>query len=381
ADIKKTRSDQKLILVGCFAERHAAEARAELPEVDLWIGTGRYGQAGEIIRNHFGAPADSTGESNLTRLHATHIDALPYAPVKLSEGCNRGCAFCSIPQFRGAFQPIATDAIIQECRELSAVGVREVCLVSQDTNRFARNAAEFVDVLERIAELPDLSWIRLLYLYPDPATLNIWKEIARRNLGKVVPYLESPVQHVSGAVLRAMRRYGDYNQFAELFQQIRALFPDLEIRTSFLIGHPGETPQDVALIERFMNEIRPEKVAFFAYSREIDTPGFDLGDPIPAEEKESRINILRQQHLTILADLHRERVGRVYECMLDEVDPTGQLVMRRPQDAPEIDEVVFVMDDAGPREIGAIYPVQIDGFLEYDMTGRLEPAMRSRQDR
>lgn len=390
--LKRADSDQKLILAGCFSERYSAAVRDELPEVDLSFGTGLYHRAGEIIGDQFALPQRSQGDQapgaaelispvDLVDLGRTNT---PYAPVKISDGCNRGCAFCAIPGFRGAFRETPRDQILSECRQLAQEGVREICLVSQDTNQYGGRPEGFVELIEELHTIPELHWIRLLYLYPDPRTEQIWKLIVERGLlwsgtgaatGKIVPYFESPVQHVSSVVLRAMRRYGDFPKFVELFAKIRSLVPDVEIRTSLLLGYPGETEADIEQVLEFVRTVRPEKLALFSYSPEEGTPGFTAGDPIDAETKAERINEVRQSHLDVLRALHRERVGRQVRCMVDQVDArTGQIVARRAQDAPEVDEVVFVEPPADRRaendpQAGDLVDVELTGFYEYDMTG------------
>jgi ribosomal protein S12 methylthiotransferase len=344
AELKDAKPGQKLILAGCFAERYATAVRDELPEVDFSFGTGLYHRAGELVADR------------------------PYAPIKISDGCNRGCAFCAIPQFRGPFRDIARDSILEEARLLAAEGVRELCLVSQDTNNYGAGPDALVDLLGGLEEISGLEWLRLLYLYPDPRTEQLLQKVAASGLKKITPYLETPVQHVSARVLKNMRRYGSYERFLDLFQMARSLFPGLEVRTSFLVGFPGEEDEDVDLLARFIQEARPEKLALFSYSLEEETPGFALGDATPDHIKAERINRVRNAHIELLKELHRERVGRVYQCIVDEITPEHVLA-RRAQDAPEIDEAVFL-----PRttecQTGDILTVEISGFYEYDMSGR-----------
>ncbi len=389
AGLKRTGSDQKLILAGCFSERYTAAVRDELPEVDLSFGTGLYHRAGEIIGDRFDLPGRSQGDqapgaADLIDLADPANSAAPYAAVKISDGCNRGCAFCAIPGFRGAFRETPREEIVAECRQLAErEGVREVCLVSQDTNQYGGSPAAFLELLEELHGIPQLSWIRLLYLYPDLRTEQIWEGIVDRGLlwndagdrgGKVVPYFESPVQHVSAKVLRAMRRYGDFEKFSALFSKIRGLVPEVEIRTSLLLGYPGEDEADLEQVLEFIEQVRPEKLALFSYSPEEGTPGFDLGDPIPAATKAARINEVRLAHLDVLRGLHRERVGRRVRCMVDQIESDGRIVARRAQDAPEVDEAVFVepgnsASENAPR-IGDLLDVELTGFYEYDMTGK-----------
>ncbi|MCP5484069.1 MAG: MiaB/RimO family radical SAM methylthiotransferase [Spirochaetales bacterium] len=374
AGLKRSRPRQKLVLVGCFAERYAGVLEDELPEVDFAFGTGRYQLAGELLSQHFGAPeaVALAGFGEFLRVGQTA------APVKISEGCNRGCAFCAIPTFRGAFQDIASGEILEEVRKLVAAGVREIDLVSQDTNRYGGKVENLLALLSELHQVPELTWIRLLYLYPDARTLQIWRGIVERGLDRVVPYLESPVQHASDRVLRAMRRSGSYAQFVDLFGSVRSLRPELEVRTSLLLGFPGEEDSDVATVIDFVREVRPEKLALFAYSQEEDTPGFARGDPIPREEKAARLNAVREAHLEVLHELHLERVGRQFQAMIESSE--GAPIVRRAQDAPEVDELVYLDAAAPGLKAGEVCTVEITGFFEYDMTGRIVESVTDRAE-
>lgn len=365
AEVRK-ESNQKIVLVGCFSERYQQAVVEELPEVDFCFGTGHYANAGTLIRDHFALD----GGQDAPAIHIVQ-DAVA-APVKISDGCDRGCAFCAIPLFRGPFNSTPAREIIKECKKLAAEGVREICLVSQDTNRYGGSVDALIQLLVEIEEIPEIHWIRLLYLYPDARTGQIFTKIQQHQLHKVVPYLESPIQHASAGVLRAMRRYGDLNTFINFFNEMRTLVPELEIRTSFLIGYPAETEADILQLEKFLNEVRPEKLALFAYSLEEGTPGFKQGDTVSTAVKARRINSLRELHLKILGDAHRSRVGRVYKCMIDRIDPDGTLVARRPQDAPGVDEQVCLAPGDWPQGVqpGDLLDIEIVGFYEYDMTGR-----------
>ncbi len=370
AEIKKSPR-QKLILAGCFSERYSKSLSSWLPEVDLQFGTGLYHRAGELIANAFGAPLKKAGQQIPSAAAAIlPTSGRPYAPLKISDGCDRGCSFCAIPLFRGPYRFLELDEIKAECQRLLAEGVREVCLVSQDTNRYGGSVDAFLKLLSELHDLSALRWIRLLYMYPDSLTEAIFQKIGQEKWTKLVPYLESPVQHVSPSLLRSMRRSGNYDRYLEIFAVARQSLPGLELRTSFLIGFPGEKESDVELLLRFLHDARPEKLALFAYSAEEGRP--TVGDTIDPVVVAERINRLREEHLTLLKEMHRQRVGRIYSCMVDSVG-AQYLLARRPQDAPDIDEVVFVEreNNLSPRDIvaGDIVDIEIGGFCEYDMMG------------
>lgn len=379
ADIKKSHEGQKLVLVGCFTERYQAAVRDELPEVDLSFGTGLYHRTGELLKDSFGAPPvhDAMQPSVFSGLE---YQDEPYAPVKLSEGCDRECAFCAIPSFRGGFRSRPEQEILEEIRELTADGVREVMLVSQDTNAYGGDPNKILDLIHRMHEIQDLHWIRILYMYPDARTRRFLEGWNAPDLPKLVPYLESPVQHASSRILKAMNRAGSRQSFADLFSLARQRIPGLEIRTSLLLGFPGEKAQDIDEIHAFLDECRPEKLALFAYSPEEGTSGFHLpGMPDEASTTEI-INEIRDHHLEILKEVHLGRQGQLFECMVDEISPDGMVVRRR-QDAPEVDEVIHIDFDSAKDSDGStaglkrgdLVLVRITGFYEYDMSGELVP--------
>ncbi len=377
-EARKKRADQKLVVVGCFTERYQAAVSEEWPEVDFSFGTGLYHRAGALIREAFRIPRPHQADIASPFEHLKRRRLHPYAPVKVSDGCDRSCAFCAIPQFRGSFRSRETQEIVAECAELGDSGIREICLVSQDTNSFGGRPEALVELIERLNELDSLHWLRLLYLYPDRKTERILRLLADRGLNRsrLVPYLESPVQHVSSSVLKSMKRAGNAAYFKDLFAMARELFPGLEIRTSFLVGFPGETAADVDELHRFIEDTGLEKLALFAYSPEEGTAAFASGAVDPAETNE-RINELRQTHLNVLKEIHLQRVGQRYQCMVDAIHPT-EIVCRRPQDAPEIDETVLIpfQYEKGMKlpAPGDLIEVEITGFYEYDMEGRLAGA-------
>lgn len=373
--VRETHDSQKLVVVGCFTERYHSAVKEEWPEVDFSFGTGLYHRAGPLIREAFGWPRWQGPEEVSPFVHLKHREKHPWVPVKVSDGCDRSCAFCAIPQFRGRFKSRPADEILTEVSELSSVlGVREICLVSQDTNSYGGRPEVLVDLVEELHAVEGVHWLRLLYLYPDRKTEKILTGLAGRALPKLVPYLECPLQHVAPGVLRAMKRPGDAAAFKDLFAMARSLFPGLEIRTSFLLGFPGETSEDVDLLHRFIEETRLEKLALFAYSPEEGTTGFGMSGAPGVRETSRRINELRETHLNVLKEIHMERVGRVYRCMVDEVRPK-EILLRRPQDAPEIDENVIVPFQYRRGMVlpsaGDLVDVEITGFFEYDMEGRL----------
>ncbi|TGK10023.1 30S ribosomal protein S12 methylthiotransferase RimO [Leptospira fletcheri] len=368
----KKREGQKVVVVGCFAERYPKDISSEIPEVDLVFGTGRYSQAGKILREAFrrdleGNPKPEFNAELIERMKLSpgiENYSKPYAYVKVSDGCNRGCAFCIIPSLRGKFQDSPLENILQDTARAISAGAKEICLVSQDTVYYGKNSDLLLDMIRRVSEVPSLEILRLLYLYPDKKTekiLGLFREIP-----KIAPYLESPLQHVSERVLKSMNRSGSYSAFRDLYSLARETRPGLEIRTSFILGFPGETGKDVDEILRFLEETRPEKVNLFSYSPQDGTTGANLEQTVSEKEKAKRINVIRETHLKILQEIHESRIGKEYPAIVDGIEE-GSAIVRRFQDAPEIDEIVYV-EDPGLKP-GMIGKVKVESFYEYDMMG------------
>lgn len=359
-----------MVVVGCFAERAGKEISDDIPEVDLHFGTGKYNLAGELLRKNFPLDFKDVKEFNedmldrLTLSNSIENYSKPYSYVKISDGCNRGCSFCIIPNLRGKFIDSPLKTIMDDTKRAVSAGAKEICLVSQDTAFYGKDTDKLLHLIEEIAGIQGVAILRLLYLYPDRKTerlLDLYGKIEN-----IAPYLESPLQHVSKSVLKSMNRTGDFDSFKALFEKARSVKPGLEIRTSFILGFPGETHEDVDEIIRFIQDIKPEKVNLFPYSPQDGTKGGELACRIKDKEISRRVNLVREVYLDTLKDIHQGRIGKTYPAIVDEINEEGAVV-RRFQDAPEIDEVVFVEDKN--LRIGQIGHVKVDSFFELDMTG------------
>lgn len=376
---KNLKNKQKLVVVGCFAQRYKEEIQKEIPEVDLIIGTGEYHRIGEIIKKSFHIVLPSN-----KNLHSLFYDVFEqkkfYLPVKFSEGCNRNCTFCAIPSFKGNFVYRERSEILQEIQEVLKINsaIKEICIVSQDTNSYGKNIYEFLSLLEDIELISEIKWIRILYLYPDLKTKKILEEIYKRGFKKIVPYLESPVQHVSEPILKKMNRFGNYSFFKDFFNYVRELFPDVEIRTSFLVGFPGETNQDVEMIKKFLEECPIEHITFFPYSREEGTISYQYSNKISKKEIYRRINDLQNFYEDQLHQIVSKNINKTFTCLLEKITPE-QMFFRRPQSAPEIDDTVMVNyrhQDLQQKNIllpklGSFYEVKITGFVSCDYIGEI----------
>jgi ribosomal protein S12 methylthiotransferase len=375
--LKAKKNDQKLIVVGCFAERYHKEIEIEIPEVDYIFGTGLYHRAGELIRNKF----QILLKQNVDYYKVLESIKSPnkfYAPVKISDGCNRNCYFCAIPQFRGNFRFREKSEILREIQELAHLGIKEICLVSQDTNSYGNHYQEFIELLEEIEQISGIEWLRILYLYPDKKTQKILEEIYKKNFKKIVPYLESPLQHVSERILKKMNRFGSYEFFKDLFSMARQMIPDLEIRTSFLVGYPEETWDDIEQIKKFIEELKIEHISFFGFSPEENTVAYQYSSKVNKKEISQKINDLQNFYNEILKSIMIKNYNKIYKCILENIRP-NELHFRRPQSAPEIDDIVIVPFEYNEwkkkynhlPKLGSFYNVQITGSISYDYLGKI----------
>jgi ribosomal protein S12 methylthiotransferase len=397
AEIKKSAAGKRLIVTGCLAERYRDQLREDIPEIDAVLGTG---DVPEIVGAIAGRPGPAVSPVSLFRsrdelgpwamgLGPEHelptylYDASTprlittprhYAYVKVAEGCDYTCAFCIIPKLRGKYRSRDVDSIVREAEQLAARGVRELLLISQDTTFFGIDRGErgaLGRLLRRLNAVAGLEWIRLLYLYPTTITDDVLEAMAESP--KVCRYIDLPLQHASADVLRRMRRPGNRDVYDKLLARIRRTMPDVTLRTTFIVGFPGETAADFAELSAFVGETGFDHVGVFTYSHEEDTRAFAMDDDVPAELKAERKAALMSQQQRIVLARNRGRRGEVVPVMVDGPSPDAELVWqgRLPGQAPDIDSVV-VLDGADPSVLaqGQVIQARIAGAKGYDLIAR-----------
>jgi ribosomal protein S12 methylthiotransferase len=387
---------RRLIVTGCLAERYREELRAEIPEIDAVLGTG---EVPEIVRaiggagggsaplRFFGRPPDASGmpdagpvprtpPSYIYDAETPRVLATPrhYAYVKVAEGCDYTCAFCIIPTLRGAYRSRPADSIVREARTLADRGVRELLLVSQDTTFYGIDRGErgaLGRLLRELDTIDGLEWIRLLYLYPttiDDATLEAMAEC-----GRICKYVDLPLQHASSPVLRRMRRPGTRQTYERLLARIRKRVPGVALRTTFIVGFPGETEGDVDELAAFMTEQQFEHVGIFNYSHEAGTRAHALDDGVPRQVKQARRDRLMKLQRRLVARRQRSRIGTRVRVLVDGPAAEHELILkaRLPSQAPEIDGAVYLTDcDAAAYAPGDLLDIAIVGARGYDLIGR-----------
>jgi ribosomal protein S12 methylthiotransferase len=376
--LKKSGRCRALIATGCLTQRYQGELLKELPELDAIVGTGDFPQIAEIVRSRLGTgeAASRSWFEHPTFLYdaATprrRIGPRHWAYVKISEGCDKRCAFCAIPSFRGDLASRTIASVVAEAEQLAAEGVREVNLIAQDLPAFGMDRGrkgELIALVRAVAGIEELRWIRLMYLYPHKLPAGLIDLFVEEP--KLVPYVEMPIQHIGDRILRSMNRGGNSAEIRRTLDAFRERVPGVAIRTSFIVGFPGETEREVDQLVAFMEEQRFDRVAVFAYSMEEGTAAAKLGDPVPPDLKAER----RQRLLDLQMDIAQEKgeamVGLRKMVMIEGPAQDDQFVLesRLATQAPEIDGVVYLDQDIG--EPGDVLDVEITEALGYDLVAR-----------
>jgi ribosomal protein S12 methylthiotransferase len=420
AELKKQAAGRRLVVTGCLAERYRDELRQEIPEIDAVLGTGEVPlildaiagpRPGSGVRDpgsvsgYFEAASPNSGgvmplkfypkagnhphripdpgprtpektsvaptyiyDANTPRLLTTPRH---FAYIKVAEGCDYTCAFCIIPTLRGEYRSRTTESIVAEARALAARGVRELLLISQDTTFFGIDRAErgaLARLLRELNTVDGLAWIRLLYLYPTTITDDVLDAMAECE--KVCRYIDLPLQHASADVLKRMRRPGNRRTYDKLLGRIRDRVPGATLRTTFIVGFPGETDSEFAELEAFVTDTGFDHVGVFTYSHEEGTRAFALDDDVPAAVKRRRRNALMAKQKRIVAEAQKRRVGEVVAVLVDGPSTEHELVLqgRLEGQAPDIDPVVYLTDcDPAAVASGQLIQARIVGARGYDL--------------
>jgi ribosomal protein S12 methylthiotransferase len=371
------RPGQLLLAAGCLTQRYGAEVVAQAPGVDGVLGTRRWSDVVEVVRRlrqgaapkpvyHVPAPGPVAMESPGIPRRAVQGAS---AYLKIADGCRRPCAFCAIPLIKGTTVSRAPEAILRDAAELDQMGVHEVNLIAQDTTDYGWDLGikDGLPILlgRLLNAAPSIEWFRILYAYPGYVTDRLIETMASNP--RLVPYLDMPLQHAHPDVLRRMQRPANTDWVYRTIEKMRRLLPDLALRTTFLVGYPGETEREFQALMDFVAEIRFDRVGTFTFSFEPGTTSEPLGDPVPAEVKEERRDRLMAMQQSISLQKNQLMIGRTLP-MLIEGQGDGLSLGRSYRDAPEIDGMVIV---EGKAPIGAMVPVRVTGAMAYDLSGEV----------
>ena len=373
AQYKQTGRMKGLVVTGCLVQRYAQEMQKELPEIDAICGTGSYENIVDAANAALGGQkaaymadmASAALEGDRSRLTPSYT-----AYFKIAEGCSNRCGYCIIPKLRGPYRSREMAALLEEARELSAAGVKELIVIAQDITKYGMDLPEhkrlLPELLRQLCEL-DFTWVRLHYLYPDQITDKLIDVIATEP--KIVKYLDIPLQHVSKRILRAMHRPGDGEEFAALIAKLRERIPGLVLRTSLIVGLPGETEEEFAELCSFLQDTQIERVGVFEFSPEEGTEAAELPDQIDAETKANRRLIVEELQSGVLDDYNTSCHGEVMDVLCEGWDDEQQLWFGRTYaDSVEVDGHVYFESDDAPT-VGEFVPVLITESLGPDLLG------------
>jgi ribosomal protein S12 methylthiotransferase len=373
AELKETGRLKALIVSGCLTQRYKQQLMEEMPEIDGIVGTGDFHHINDIIDEALGGKKPvkvGNPAFDYDQILPRKVATPRYtAYVKIAEGCDNACTFCSIPIMRGKFRSRSIESIVAEVRQLAAQGVKEVSLIAQDSTNYGTDLYDkfmLPELLNRVSDVEGIAWVRLHYAYPGFFTDELIETI--RANPKICNYIDMPLQHSEDTILKRMRRPGRQRDARELIAKIRSRIPDVALRTSIIVGFPGETEEDFERLCDFVREMQFDRLGVFTYSPEEDTPAVRLPDQVPDDVKEWRANTLMEIQREVSKHNSSKYVGREIDVLVERYDGRSDVYIGRSvYDAPEIDGEVFI---SGCKVgIGEIQKVRITHAYEFDMSG------------
>ena len=367
----------RLIVSGCLSQRYVEELSEEMPEVDRFIGVNDYERLPEILRelkNGDISPEKrkeiSCEYSSSLPLLKRHLEEGAYsATLMIAEGCNNHCAYCVIPSIRGSYRSKKSEDVISEAEDLASRGIKEIILIAQDVTNYGSDLygrPALPELLRELVKVEGIEWIRLMYCYEDRITDELIKVMSEEP--KIVNYIDVPIQHSSDKVLKEMRRRSTGDSIRNTVKRLRDAMPDIAIRTTLIVGFPGETEDDFSDLLDFVEEEKFQRLGVFAYSQEEGTPAGEREDQIPEEIKEERLDQIMRAQLEISYEHNSELVGSVLQVLVEGRDEDGSYIGRSRYDAPEIDNSVLFTSERA-LEPGDMVMVKINDAFDYDLTG------------
>ncbi len=362
---------KKLVVSGCLSERYSKELFDEMPEVDCFIGVNEYEQLPEIFRNldmRKNLVGGCIGDT-LPRMQRK-LDDNPFtSTLKIAEGCDNFCAYCVIPSIRGGFRSKRMEDVLAEAEELAAAGCKELILIAQDVTNYGIDlygAYKLPELLRQLCRIEGIVWIRLMYCYEDRITDELIAVMATEP--KICHYIDIPIQHAADAVLTAMNRRSTGASIRTTIRKLREAIPDMHIRTTLIVGFPGETEDDFEALLDFVETMRFERLGVFAYSREEGTPAGEMENQIDEAVKEARLDAIMRRQLEISLAVNEAKIGKTFTVLVEERDADGSYIGRTAYDAPEIDDSVLFTSKRALKA-GDFVQVQINDAFDYDLIG------------
>lgn len=373
--LKKNKNLKAIIACGCLAERYREQILDEMPEVDAVLGTGSYHKIAEAVAAVAnGEKYTSFEDKNESPLGGERVLTTPEytAYLKVAEGCDNKCTYCAIPLIRGKMRSRPMEDIINEAKELEKIGVKELNLIAQDTSRYGLDIYgeyKLATLVRRITEETDIPWIRLLYLYPDKITDSLIAEM--RDNPRVIKYADIPVQHISDKVLAAMNRHGDSSTIKDAIARLRREIPDITLRTTAIVGFPGETDEDFTALCEFVKETEFDRFGAFTYSEEEGTAAAEFEEKVDEQTKQDRYDTLMSIQLSVSEKKLASMVGKKIEVLCEGFDTVSGVHFGRSRaDAPDVDGKVYF---TAPKKVsaGRFVEVEITEALDYDLFGEM----------
>lgn len=376
AKYKEEGNCKALVVTGCLAQRYKEDLLSEIPEIDGLIGTGEIPRIVSVLKDSLeGNKTAYVGKPTYIYNHETpRVVSTPRysAYLKVADGCDNRCTYCAIPEIRGDFRSRPMESIVTEAAELGKQGVRELNLIAQDTTRYGQDLYgdfKLDSLLKELVKLDDIKWLRLLYAYPTHFTDDMIQAIAEND--KICKYIDLPLQHADDEILMNMNRRGSQQDIRTLIEKLRNRIPGLAIRTSFIVGFPGETEEKFQQLVEFVKQVKFDRLGVFAYSPEEGTPAVDMPDQVPEEVKEKRVDTLMKIQQDISYEKNKNKIGQIVEVLVEGKNDTGEEVYigRTGADAPEVDGKIILKG----RELapGDFVKAKITHAYEYDLIGEV----------
>lgn len=373
--LKKEGTIKKIILTGCLTERYREEVADEFQEVDAIVGFSDEKDIVDILDSVMGDErVVSFAPKNEAELDGKRIlTTLPFfAYVKISEGCSNNCSYCAIPQIRGGYRDVPFEKIIEEAKFWTENGVTEITLIAQDTTRYGEQLYKknrLPELLKELCKIEKIHWIRVLYSYPERITDEFLDVMASEE--KIVKYLDMPIQHSNGEILKRMHRPGNTEKLTALIKHIREKMPDITLRTTLITGFPGETEQQFNELAEFVNDIKFDHLGCFAYSQEEGTQAAEFDDQIDEDVRSHRSDIIMQQQTLVNAEKLEKMQDKTVEAVIEGFDKYAEVYFGRTKaDAPDIDGKIFIMSEK-PLKMGEYVNVHITDSMDYDLIGEV----------
>lgn len=377
AALKKEGKIKKLVITGCLSERYQKEMHAELPEADAVLGIGANGDIAPLLTKMMeeNTYVESFPDKARMPLCGDRELTTPsyFAYVKIAEGCDNRCSYCAIPLIRGGYRSRTIESIEEECKSLVANGAKELVLIAQDTSRYGIDLYgeySLAKLMARLCRIDGLRWLRVLYCYPDSITDELLDTMAREE--KIVKYIDLPLQHASGPILKAMNRRGDRQSLTALMNKIRERVPGVVLRTTLITGFPGETEEDFTELAEFVKDVKFERLGCFAYSQEEGTPAAELPGQLDEEVKAHRAELIMDRQMEIMERQGMELIGKTLEVLVEGFDRYAECWFGRSyRDAPDVDGKIFFTTGGKRPRLGSFVQVRVEDCMDCDLTGRL----------